>query len=66
MSDEIEMLKDALRPFAAHSLPGYWTESGNRLRIRVTEGQLARAWMALNNPYWIDEWKLDLSDAATP
>lgn len=51
----VAMLRRALRPFAHHSLPGFWTESDRVLRIRVTEGQLCRAWMALNNPHWMDE-----------
>ena len=52
---EIAMLKRALTPFAHHSLPGFYTESDREVRVRVTEGQLCRAWMALNNPSWIDE-----------
>jgi hypothetical protein len=54
---EVRMLRAALQPFAHHSLGGFWTESERKLRIRVTEGQLCRAWMALNNPHWIDEWE---------
>lgn len=45
----VRRLRDALQPFADHSLPGWDRESGRRYRIRVTEGQVARAWMALND-----------------
>lgn len=49
MVREIRKLRKALRPFAARSFAGYDALSARRVPIRVTEGQLARAWFALND-----------------
>lgn len=46
---EIRKLRKALRPFASHSFGGYDVRSTRRDTIWVTEGQLARAWFALND-----------------
>jgi glycogen debranching enzyme len=40
-------LTAALAPFARHSLGGYDGYSNRVVRIRVTEGQIMRAWSAL-------------------
>ena len=50
--EEVRRLRRALRPFAGHSLGGYNALSNRRLSIRVTEGQLCRAWMTLEGHDW--------------
>lgn len=52
LTREVRRLRKALAPLARHSLGGWDIRSGRRYQIRVTEGQVARAWRALNDPDW--------------
>lgn len=61
-TSHMEELRSALKPFARHSVGGFDAYSKRRLTIRVTEGQLSRAWSALTQPGVMP--KLDAERAA--
>lgn len=46
---EVRRLRETLVPFAHHALAGWNARSDREYTIRVTEGQVAGAWHALND-----------------